>query len=320
MADSLTLRGVKEIRNQTGDELKLILPKVGDTHLLNSWSIPGNIPTACTLFEVNVGGTITRLAIQSGMDSEIDIVHDGNGNFTFPNSRGIEKAAVMDENFEVTEALTFNPFPGVPPTSSNPNNDGGGDNGGGDNGGGGGSDTGTQGETGTAAAGSYTLNLPDFAGDPPFIEKYEIYIEANEYEKHEDLFLCSDGSLTSPATDWTIISNDARTTEVVTNTLPSTFTFTFTDWENSLDCAAPTAPDVITPQDAVTVKADGTTVDVLQKNKIEEFWGDGGVGGVQAKRKQWNLGRISIYCYDDVNSDSPFITFGMNSPTVVLLD
>jgi len=116
MADSLFLKGVKDIRNQTGSEMTLSIPsRGGDTHSIKRWWAKGD-PQAyvsCTVFNVNASGTLLKLVINSGTSTELKITHDGSGNFAFSNYRSVKNAAVFDENFQLITAFVFPSMPGV---------------------------------------------------------------------------------------------------------------------------------------------------------------------------------------------------------------
>ena len=124
MADSLFLKGVKDVRNHTGSEMTLAIPpRGGDTHPIRRWYADGN-PAAyvsCTVFDVNVSGTVEKLVVETGSSTELQIEHDGNGNFTFPKHREVKKAAVFSEDYStLLGSYTFPSSPGVKVTTPTP--------------------------------------------------------------------------------------------------------------------------------------------------------------------------------------------------------
>jgi len=108
MADSLVLKGVKDVRNHTGDEMTIISPKVGDVHQVKQWTTPGPaLYVNCTVFEVNSGGQKRRLAVPSGSGTEITIEHDGAFGFTFSNIRECKAAAQFSEDMQYISSYEF---------------------------------------------------------------------------------------------------------------------------------------------------------------------------------------------------------------------
>jgi len=116
MADSLFLKGVKDIQNHTGSEMMLAIPsRGGNTHPIRRWYADGN-PAAyvnCTVFDVNAAGTPVKLVVESGASTELQIEHDGAGNFSFPKHREVRKAAKFSADFStVLETYKFSTVPG----------------------------------------------------------------------------------------------------------------------------------------------------------------------------------------------------------------
>ena len=111
MADSLVLKGVKDVRKHTGSEMVLMRPKRGgDTHKLKKWWLMNSNSTvyvSCSLFKVTAGGGSVYLAIDSQEMSTIRIDHDGSFNFTFYAINGISRAALYDENMALIEHYAF---------------------------------------------------------------------------------------------------------------------------------------------------------------------------------------------------------------------
>ena len=111
MADSLVLKGVKDVRKHTGSEMVLMRPKRGgDTHQLKKWwlmNANSTVYVSCSLFKVTAGGGSVYLAIDSQEMSTVRIDHDGSFNFTFYAINGISRAALYDENMALIEHYVF---------------------------------------------------------------------------------------------------------------------------------------------------------------------------------------------------------------------
>ena len=102
MTDSLTYKASKSITNHTGTELALLRPsRGGDTHQVKRWWTVGKaVYIEAAIF--SVATTVGELKLILAIDpetTEVDILHDGKGNFTFPKHRGIKKAAVMSADY-----------------------------------------------------------------------------------------------------------------------------------------------------------------------------------------------------------------------------
>ena len=99
MADKLTYKGGKDVVNSSGS-MKLVLPKGGgDFHRVPTWwSKKGTVKyTESAIFKVPLdNGQEVRL-ILPGVTAHmtVEIRHDGAGEFTFPNSGNLERAAVV---------------------------------------------------------------------------------------------------------------------------------------------------------------------------------------------------------------------------------
>ena len=112
MADSLVLKGVKDIRKHSGSEMQIVNPKRGgNTHQIKEWwrKSVNTTYTGCTLFKVTGTGGTCHLALATGKPEypEIRIDHDGDFNFTFSGMSEIERAALYTENFELIEHYIF---------------------------------------------------------------------------------------------------------------------------------------------------------------------------------------------------------------------
>lgn len=113
MADSLVLKGVKDIRRHTGTEMVYMSnPRGGDTYQIPQWesiNAGTTINVDCTRFLVTAGGSSVNLMIkQSGSeDCDLLIEHDGSFGFTFPQHNEVKGAALYTDNWELIEYYVF---------------------------------------------------------------------------------------------------------------------------------------------------------------------------------------------------------------------
>ena len=127
MADSLVLKGVKDVRKHTGTEMQLVNPRRGgNTHQMRQWWRYGvNTPyCACTLFRVTATNGTVYLAIESGSSERtcVKISHDGDANFTFSHMSQLKRAALYDENMGLIEHYVFPSIAGGPIMTVTPAN------------------------------------------------------------------------------------------------------------------------------------------------------------------------------------------------------
>ena len=112
MADSLVLKGVKDVRKHSGNEMKLAVPKRGgDMHQIKDWWRKG-VNTAyagCTVFNVTTEVGTVKLALITAKqeNTSIRIDHDGSFNFTFLNISRIERAALFTVDMQLIEHYIF---------------------------------------------------------------------------------------------------------------------------------------------------------------------------------------------------------------------
>lgn len=136
MADSLILKGVKSIKNHTGDELRLAIPKRGgDTFKLKEWwgGRGAKQYAACTVFDVTTAAGNAKLAIDSSTGTDLKIIHDGALGFTFGIFNEVKRAALFTEDFQLIEHYVFphlsrGPVMTVVPANAAPKPTGGVDN------------------------------------------------------------------------------------------------------------------------------------------------------------------------------------------------
>ena len=119
MADSLVLKGVKDVRKHTGTEMLLTNPRRGgNTHQVKEWwrKSVNTTYTGCTIFDVTtVDGTV-KLVLATGKseDCDIRIDHDGSFNFSFYQINEIERAALFTDTMELIEHYVFPSIAGGP--------------------------------------------------------------------------------------------------------------------------------------------------------------------------------------------------------------
>ena len=102
MADKLTYKGGKSVVGSVGT-MKLVLPKGGgDFHSIPRWwKTKGTVSyVEAAIFKVPLdNGESVRLVLPDvKAHMTVDIRHDGNGTFTFPNDGGLERVAVVGAN------------------------------------------------------------------------------------------------------------------------------------------------------------------------------------------------------------------------------
>lgn len=119
MADSLVLKGVKDVRKHTGTEMLLTNPRRGgNTHQVKEWwrKSVNTTYTACTIFDVTTANGTVKLALATGKseDTDIRIDHDGNFNFSFYQINEIERAALFTDAMELIEHYVFPSIAGGP--------------------------------------------------------------------------------------------------------------------------------------------------------------------------------------------------------------
>ena len=114
MADSLVLKGVKDVRKHTGDEMMLVHPKRGgNTHQVKEWwrKSVNTTYTGCTIFDVTTGDGTVKLVLATGgpyiEDCDIRIDHDGSFNFSFYNINEIQRAALFTADMQLIEHYLF---------------------------------------------------------------------------------------------------------------------------------------------------------------------------------------------------------------------
>ena len=115
MADFLRFKGAKSVTKQTGDEMRLRRPpNGGDTWQTKRWwGGKGKVVyISAAIFNVQTSGDALQLVIPTDNETTaVTIRHDGLGNFTFSDYRGIDRIAVY--NADRSTLLTEYQFPAI---------------------------------------------------------------------------------------------------------------------------------------------------------------------------------------------------------------
>ena len=99
MADKLTYKGGTSVVNKVGSGMTLVRPKNASVHKFPKWWNKG--PTVsyfeCAIFKVALdNGESVRLIVPHSIGMTFTIIHDGAGNFTFPNRNVVDRVAVVE--------------------------------------------------------------------------------------------------------------------------------------------------------------------------------------------------------------------------------
>jgi len=112
MADSLVLKGVKDVRKHSGSEIQIVNPKRGgNTHQIKEWwrKSVNTTYTGCTMFKVTQAAGVCHLALATGKPEypEVRIDVGDDFAFTFSGISEVERAALYTETFELIEHYIF---------------------------------------------------------------------------------------------------------------------------------------------------------------------------------------------------------------------
>ena len=115
MADFLRFKGAKSVTRQQSNEMRLRRPpNGGDTWQTKRWwGGKGKVVyITAAIFAVSTSGDDVQLVIPTDNETTaVSIRHDGAGNFTFSDFRGIDRIAVY--NADRSELLTEYQFPSI---------------------------------------------------------------------------------------------------------------------------------------------------------------------------------------------------------------
>ena len=108
MADSLILKGVKDVRKHKGTDMLFRYPKGrGDAqHSLKKWWVNGEISTQyvkASVFDVLINGEIAKLALTATPSSTVRIDLADDGTFEFFGANGVDYGALFTAEFELIE-------------------------------------------------------------------------------------------------------------------------------------------------------------------------------------------------------------------------
>jgi hypothetical protein len=111
MSDSLVLKGLKDVRKHTGDEMLLMRPKRGgDSYPVKKWWATNPAQTVyagCSVFKVTAGANECFLAIDTAEMSTVRVDHDGSFGFTFFINKEVSRAALFTDGWEIIEHYVF---------------------------------------------------------------------------------------------------------------------------------------------------------------------------------------------------------------------
>ena len=114
MADRVIYKGGQSVPVNVGGNIQLILPKRGSYHKFPRWwnKKPGAY-IECAIFRVKLdNGAYVRLIIPSADRINLEIRHDGFGNFTFPAARIDRVAIFKDESPDLLVEYQFSKISG----------------------------------------------------------------------------------------------------------------------------------------------------------------------------------------------------------------
>ena len=111
MADSFTLKGAKTVVKNVGSAVRINPSRGGDTHQFPRWwSLKNRVQYFdAAIFKVTLNsGTVVRLVIPvDAENTEVTVKHDGDGNFTFPRYRGVDRIAVVADDNSIYKEYQF---------------------------------------------------------------------------------------------------------------------------------------------------------------------------------------------------------------------
>ena len=115
MADSFTLKGAKTVVGNSGTAQRVIPSRGGDTHQFPRWwALKNRVQYFdAAIFRITLDNAeVVRLVIPVDKENtEITVKHDGAGNFTFPQYRGVDRVAVV--NATTTDIYKEYQFPAI---------------------------------------------------------------------------------------------------------------------------------------------------------------------------------------------------------------
>ena len=121
MADSFTLKGAKTVVKNVGSAVRINPSRGGDTHQFPRWwSLKNRVQYFdAAIFKVTLNsGAVVRLVIEvEAENTEVSVKHDGDGNFSFPRYRGVERIAVVGDDNSICRSISSLPFQGSHPDS-----------------------------------------------------------------------------------------------------------------------------------------------------------------------------------------------------------
>ena len=111
MADSFTLKGAKTVVKNTGSAVRINPSRGGDTHQFPRWwSLKHKVQYIdAAIFKITFDdSTEVRLVIPVDKENtEVQVRHDGSGNFSFPYYRGVDRIAVVSDDNSIYKEYQF---------------------------------------------------------------------------------------------------------------------------------------------------------------------------------------------------------------------
>ena len=98
MADSFILKGTKDVTQNVGTALRLNPSRGGDTFKFPKWWGKKQVQQyfEAAIFRITTSIGTFKLVVPVTENTILKVVHDGDGNFTFPQHRGVDRVAIVD--------------------------------------------------------------------------------------------------------------------------------------------------------------------------------------------------------------------------------
>lgn len=109
MAESFILKGQKDVVKNDSSAIRMNDPRGGNTFQFPKWwdkkQVTQYVDATCIAIGTS-GGTV-KLVIPSSGNTQLKVVHDGDGNFTFPQWRGVDRVGVFSMANELQYEYVF---------------------------------------------------------------------------------------------------------------------------------------------------------------------------------------------------------------------
>ena len=109
MADSFILKGQKDLVQNVGSATRINDPRGGNTFQFPKWWDKKQVQqyVASTVILIATDADPLKLVIPSTSNTQVKVVHDGSGNFTFPQFRGVDRVGVFNMDNELQYDYVF---------------------------------------------------------------------------------------------------------------------------------------------------------------------------------------------------------------------